>query len=543
MDDSSGDWGEGPSLRDYLAVVRRRWILIAAGLLVVPALAVLFSRAQTPLYDSRAEVLISQQSLASSLTGTTNTASQPADRYAQTQARLARVPTVMRRALADVGPRARMSVRDFVDRSSVEVQENSDLLEFRVSHGRPRAAVGLVIAYARAFTDYRKSLDTASLEGARREVATRLAALRRSGRARGVLYQSLLDKQQQLVTVEALQTPSATVVRVPSNAAKTQPRPLRNVALGLAAGFLLGVALAFLAEALDNRVRTFEEVGERLGLPLLGRLEKPSSKMSKRGQLAMLADPSGVQAEAFRMVRMSIELANRQARAQALLVTSGLDREGKTTTAANLAVAFARAGRDVTLVDLDLHQSAIAPLFGLEGRVGLTDCVIDDIPLERALVQIPLTPDAGILTGTADSRREARLEVLTTGTPPPDPAEFVGTREVGEILLQLRRRDRLVLIDGPPLLQASDGVALSTKVDGIILIVQPGLHRRASLADLRRILEASPARVLGYVATGTRHGELAYGYSVYPKATKQSKPERRPVSERRESAAEQLGGG
>ena len=153
------------TLRDYLGVVRRRKWIILQAVVLVPAAAVAFSLQQEAQYEATAEVLLSRQNLASALTGTPDPAAyQQADRLAQTQASLARVPEVADRVL---GGNARPeAIKAFLDASDVSAKQNADLLVFRVRDRTPAVAERLATAYARAFTTYRRELDTDSLERA-----------------------------------------------------------------------------------------------------------------------------------------------------------------------------------------------------------------------------------------------------------------------------------------------------------------------------------------------------------------------------------------
>lgn len=497
---------ERASLRDYLRVLLRHRLLIAVAALAAPAAAVLLSLEQAPRYEASAEVLLSRQNLASMLTGTTDpTVYQQADRVAETQAQLARVPLVAQRTLEAAGLRGR-TAEDFLAASKVTPATNADLLTFAVTDESPEIAVKLATGYARQFTRYRLELDTAAIARARSEVEAKIGQLEAAGDTRSSLYASLVEKDQQLRTLEALQTSNAYVVRSADTARKVAPRPVRNGLLGLAVGLVLGVALAFLREALDTRVRTAEEVAATLGLPLLARLPEPPRALRRRRQLVMLGMPSGVHAEAFRLFRTNLDFVNLERDARVIMVTSAIQAEGKSTTVANLAVALARAGRQVALVDLDLRRPTIAQFFGLEGKPGITDVALGSVTPEQAIHRIDVTRHAGGPTITGGG-----LEVLTSGPLPPDVGEFVSTRALASMLRFVRDRADIVLVDAPPLLKVGDALALSARVDALIVVARLNVLRRGMLSELARLLAASPAEKLGFVATDPQ-GDDGYGY-------------------------------
>ena len=167
----------------------------------------------------------------------------------------------------------------------------------------------LATAYAKAFTSYRGQLDSDAVRRARAEIAQRLDKLTAEGQDRTKLATSLRDKDQQLATLQALQTSRTYVIRTADGAGQIAPTPKKNAMLGLILGLVLGLGLAFLVDALDTRVRSANEVGQRLGLAQLARIPPPPKSVAK-DDLVMLAQPTGTNAEAFRMLRTNLEFAS-----------------------------------------------------------------------------------------------------------------------------------------------------------------------------------------------------------------------------------------
>jgi capsular exopolysaccharide synthesis family protein len=500
------------TLRDYLRILaRHKWVIVLCVALV-PTAAVLLTLRQTPLYEASAEVLLSRQNLVATLTGTQDPqAFQQAERVAETQAQLAQVPDVAARTLEAVEG-AGLTVQGLLAASTVEAQRGADLLQFTVTHENRQLAEALASEYARQFTQYRLELDTRALVLARKEVETRLDELAALGDTTSALATSLADKAQQLRTMEALQTSNAFVVRSADRATQVRPLPVRNGLLAGALGLVLGVVLAFVWAALDTRVRSADEIAVRLGIPLLARLPEPGRRLRSKNGLVMLVDPGGVQAESVRILRTNLEFVNLEREARTIMVTSAVEAEGKSTTIANLAVAYARAGQRVALVDLDLRRPFVGKFFGLEENPGVTDVALGRVELDKALVPIPISRPAPSENGRAVL---GQLEVLPSGALPPDAGEFIGTRTLGAILRSLRDRFDLVFVDAPPMLKTGDPLTLSGRVDAIVVVSRLKVVRRGMLAELSRILSTSPAAKLGFVVTdaGAEDGYgQSYGY-------------------------------
>jgi Mrp family chromosome partitioning ATPase/capsular polysaccharide biosynthesis protein len=509
---SGTNLAHGATLRDYLQVVRRRKWIIAQAVLLVPAAALAFSLHQRPEYQGSAQVLLSQQDLSNQLTGTPSYNTAPADRQAQTQASLARVPAVAQGAID--ATHARMSPSELLAASSVKPGTNSDLLTFTFTHRDPRLAQQIAAAYARSYVRYRLASDTAPIKTALHEVDAQLATLP----GNGALRTTLEAKATQLRTIAALKTANASVVQASGPAVQTVPRTERNVILGFVLGLGLGIGLAFLREALDTRVRSADEISDRLGVPLLGRIPTPPKELRSANKIVMLAEPTGIQAEAFRMLRTNLEFAAVDRDVRTVLITSAVEQEGKTTTASNLAVTLARSGRQVALVDLDLRRPFVDKFFDLSGHPGLTEVVVGHASLDDALVAVPLTMPGPQANGSANGSHRAAGEngggglfVVGSGPIPPDPGEFVATHSLGELLGTLRERFEIVVIDAPPLLHVGDALALSPRVDALVLVTRLETVRRHMLSEVARLLEPLPTLKLGFVITGAQR-EDGYGY-------------------------------
>ena len=496
------------------------------------------------MYQASAQVLLNRENLSSSLAGLgpDPTLYQQPQRIAATQASVARVPQIAARTLAAAKLKGR-TVKQFLKHSKVTSAQDLDLLTFDVTDHKKAFAIRLATEYAHQYTLYRRHLDTLALDAALAGVDKTLGQLAKHGDKASALYGSLIDKHQQLLTLKSLQAQNAVLVRPANSAAKVEPRTVRNAVFGGVIGLMFGALLVFLAEAFDTRVRTADGVSELLGIPLLGRLPAPPRRLSKRHDIVMLAEPNSFRAEPFRVVRAHVDFANIGRGAQTVMITSAVEGEGKSTTAANLAIAFARAGRRVVLVDMDMRRPSLERFFVPRenpsvGVPGLMHVIHGRVTLDEALVPVVLSaqstngggplsrrdPAAEMVAAT--DRIEQRLKTPRQGTPspaaatktlalvtagavPPDPGEFVASKNLDRILAELKERADIVLIDSPPLLSLSDGFTLSEKVDALIMVCRLEQTRHPMLAEVKRLLDASPAVKLGLIVTGA---EIEGGY-------------------------------
>lgn len=506
------------SLRRYLAIYKRRRIAltIAFVLPIIAAIVVIVTSAT--VYEGTAQVVLARQNLANVLTNTPDPAASANDFIAivQTQAAAARSQQVAGQVLQAV-PHSGLSVQGFLDNSSASPVPGADVLQFGVQNHDARLAQVLANSYAHEFTVYRRDQDTSALASALAQIDQRIAQLNASPKGGGGLTAGLIDKDQQLRTLEALQTANATVINPTTTASVASPRKALDIAIGILGGLILTLLVGGLLEALDTRVRNQEDIEDLLALPFLGRVSPPPPEAA--GGLISLIDPSHISVESFRILRTNLEFQTLVRHEKVIMVTSSIESEGKSVTIANLAVAAARAGRHVVVIDMDLRRPRLPDLFGTEaGRLGLTDVAVGRASLDEALIDVDLS---GHEPSGARVDSGGRLQLLVTGALPPDPGEFVASENAAAIVREVAAHADLVLVDCPPVLRAGDAMAISRMCDGLFVVARLRVLRRRMLQDLGRALASSRARPLGVVVTGPvtgadeRYG-YGYGYGYRP---------------------------
>ncbi len=497
------------TLRFYLTIIRRRWLPMLIAFVIPIAIALVITLKATKQYAGTALVVINRQSLADELTGATNPSAASSDflNIINTYADAAHSIEVADRVATAV-PSAHLTGAEVLSKSTITARQDADIVQFTVNDPSPALALRLARAYANQFVLYEEGLAVSSIDAALQQVDARLSRAR--GNHDATLVSSLSSRDQQLRTLATLQTANNYVVEPTTSASVTSPRRPLDIGLGVLAGLLLAVLVAAVLEALDTRVRSSDDVEEILESPMLGRLEPPAS--AYRNRIVSLRDPTDEHAEGFRILRTSLELQTLAADAKVVMVTSSVDEEGKSLTLANLAVASARAGRHVVLVDLDLRRPTQHTLFETEGRApGVTDVLVGSVGLDDALIEIPLAGaavshnGAGVHVGNGNGNGPApagSLRLLRAGEPAPDPGELVAAQTTESLVTTLRDRFDVVYIDCPPILVAGDAMSISRVCDALVLITRIPRVRRRMLDEVTRTLRTSPTSVVGFVVTG-----------------------------------------
>jgi non-specific protein-tyrosine kinase len=225
-------------------------------------------------------------------------------------------------------------------------------------------------------------------------------------------------------------------------------------------------------------------------------------------QLAGLLYPRSSFAEAYRTLRTNIEFASLDTPVRTLLVTSSAPGEGKTVTAANLAIVFAQSGRTVILVDADLRKPGVDSIFGLPNTRGLTDL------LRHQSINV----DA-----VANATEQDNLRVVTTGPLPPNPAELLGSKRMQTVVQRLQQAADLVIFDSPPLLAVTDAAVMGSFLEGTLLVIDAARGRRRLVRMGREALSRSGANTLGAVLNRVP-AVTRFGYGAYYGRGEESAP-------------------
>ena len=294
------------------------------------------------------------------------------------------------------------------------------------------------------------------------------------------------------------------------------PNRIRTVMMAMLLSLGLGVGFALFLEYLDDTVRSTEEVERLLHLPALAvipsasgasgrRLAAAPSALQRRNgnhgnpELLMNVDSHSPLAEAYRHLRTSILLSTAGRAPKTLLVTSSLPGEGKTTTAVNTAVSLAQTGARVVIIDADMRRPRLRSIFGLSDGAGLSSILSSEVSESDMLRLIVKEEETG-------------LNILTSGPIPPNPAELIGSDQMRRLLDVLQREFTHVVIDSPPITSFTDGVLISTMVDGVLLVVHGGKSSRHVVKRSRQLLNDVGSKIFGVVLNNVSIQSQDYYY-------------------------------
>lgn len=444
-------------LSDYLRVIRRNWIVILAltlcGLLAGGAAAI-FSR---PTYTADTELFVAIQSSGSVQElqqGNTFTQAR-----VQSYAKTVQSPIVLQPVIDALG--LQVTAAELAGQVEAKTDINTVLLNISASDHSPVQAAAIAQAVANSLVNVVETLEKPKTGG---------------------------SSPISLSIIKPARAPSS----------PSAPNTRMSLLLGLVIGLAIGVGLAILRSLLDNRIRGEVELRQISDAPLLGGIAFDPEAV--HNPLLTQTPPQSPRAESFRQLRTNLQFANVSEHAKTILITSSLPGEGKSTTAANLAIAMAQAGGSVCLIDGDLRRPMIGEYLGLERHAGLTTALIGSADVAD-LVQ-PWGDDD--------------LYVLTSGPIPPNPSELLGSSAMHLLIGRLEETFDALIIDAPPLLPVTDAAVLSQHVGGVVVVVGSQKLRKQDFEKSLSALRMVNSNLLGLILNRLpSKGPDAYAYTYY----------------------------
>lgn len=443
-------------LTQFLQVIRARWLLIVALVVSGGLGALAYSWLQTPTYAANTQLFVSAN-VAPGDTSQLNQGGNFTQQRVKSYAAIVSSSMVTERVVSKLG----LSETPDSVAKKIEVSSPIDtvLLDVTVYDGSPERARDIADAVAVEFARVVADLETPP------------------GRTTSPVKVSI--------------TREATTPETP-----VSPRTKFNTLMGAAAGLTVGLGIAVLRQRLDRTIADKKDAVRAAGAPVLGSV--PDEPKIKGGPL-IVDDQATPRAEAFRQLRTNVRFLSIDRRLTSFVVTGSLPGEGKTTTAANFAIALAQAGQRVVLVDADLRRPSIADLFALSNGVGLTNVLLGDVPVNHALQQW---------------RGDLPLYVLAAGPRPPNPSELLGSARLKNVVASLEGSGMTVVFDSPPLLPVTDAAIIARVTGGAIVVTYVGSTRTDQLAEAVESLRTVQATVLGVVANRVKGKRESTYYDV-----------------------------
>lgn len=472
---------EQHSLLAGLRVIRERWWVIAGSFAVCVLIAAVVALSSTKQYKATSTLLVHSSGLSAVVDPN---AAQSVDPARETADVLSLVSSGTVAARVKRSLNLSESVSDLQSAVTASGDPNDDLVTVSISDPDPARAAALATAFATATVASLTESAQAQVAAGEAQITAELARLPATDTAdRALLEQAL----KQVVTLRAVTNGNVEVAdtaQVPTSAAS--PNLKRDIAIGAVAGIVLGLALAFLLDIFDRRVKTAKELERLYGLPALGTV--PFRRRSVAGERASEAD-----LEPFRILRDGLSYISLRKEGRVILVTSAVVGEGKTRVAGGLAQALALANRSVALVDGDVHRPALHRELGVQsnGR-GLMNAIADGTnPLEL----LQPVPDLG------------SLSLLPCGPFTPMSAELLRLPALTAVFTDLADAFEFVIVDGPPLLPVADAQVLLANelVDIVLIVARPYLTTRDQVRDSVAALKRHGPKGIGLVINGVRN--------------------------------------
>jgi tyrosine-protein kinase len=462
----------GLGLRHQLDVVRRRKWIVLSVLATAMAAAALFSAIERATYRSESKILIGQ---AGSLPSPTS-AGQITQTYTATMADLLKSNDLAVRVIARLGlARAPEAV---LKKVSASINPQTSVIKVSVDDHSARLARLINLEIGSVFSQ---------------------------------LVKQRLGKGTPATPGSPAIPPVTATIWDPAHIlpGKVSPKPVRNIAIAGVLGLILGLVAAFLRDHFDRGLRNREMVEQEFGVPVIGQI--PFAKLRKRDRRVVFWQGFGEVAESFRALRANLQYLGVKRPLRTILITSASPQQGKTTVSANLALAIARSGASVIVLEGDLRRPRLDDAFDATPHgPGLTSVLVGEMDVDEAIVDVAmpstLTPEV-----STHGEREGRLSFLPSGPQPPNPSELLSSVPMTKLLDRLALGYDYVLIDSPPVLIVADALELARLVDGVVLVVRRNHATKDEARELRALVERLGINLLGVVFTDVAPAGLYYG--------------------------------
>jgi len=445
-------------LRDQLRILRRQWLLIVCCLLLGVAVAAAVTITTTPVYSSTARLFVSTPTSADANSNAYQGSLFSQQRVAS-YADLIQGTTIAQKVIDKL--QLDESATALTQQITAKAVTDTVILQITVADPSAERAHLLAQTLAEVFTEYVPQLESAADPAA--------------------------------APIKAVISDAAIMPTSPIS-----PRPLVNVGLGAVLGLLVGLAFAVVREKLDSTIKSAETLHEATGAAPLGVVHYDPGA-AKRPVVTEL-ELHSARLESFRVIRTNLQFLDVDAQSKVFAVTSPLPGDGKSTTAVNLSITLAQAGQRTLLLEADLRRPKIAEYLHLESTVGLTTLLIGAAGVDDVIQPFAQAPG---------------LDVITSGALPPNPAELLQSKTMKTLLLDLRQRYDIVIVDAPPILPVTDAALLAAATDGAIVVAHHGKTTKDQTIQARQRLESVDARLLGTVLNFVPNkgaGRYGYGY-------------------------------
>lgn len=493
----------GPAdIRRYLgAIWRQAWIVLLCVLLTAVAAAALSERRDTK-YSATARLLLRSYDPARALPGVVSGFTDPT-RTRASDLQLITLPPVARgveREL-DLG----LSPGALAGMIKTNAVGDSDIISITATTSSPFRAAQVANAFADVYVRFRRVTNRRRFAESIRIAGINLARARREGKGAATI-RALSLQVDRLRLLGSLETADAQVVAHagPDTVSVLAPKTARTAAAGALVGLLVGLLLALLRERLDDRIRREDDATELLaGVPVLGRIPRGGGR---RG--ANLA-------AAFHDLRTTLEVLMPHGQRRSLLITSAGGGDGKSTIAANLALAITQGGTpdSVLLVDADLRRPELSRHLQTESGSGENGHGVSHVLAGGAGLEASVEQSTATRRMRGKGPRvalEGLVPLLAAGSPPESPETLFTQDTASSLLTDAAVQDRTVIVDGPPLGRSADMLPIAKQVTGVLVVVRLNRTRERDLQTLTDRLETAGVKPMGIVVLGAGRDSSGY---------------------------------